>query len=290
MNGASLSEGGVTYVSKSAPTGSQAVVDLENTLPAGAFYGAVRLVVLGEGVMAKGAGDPLLAIARLREVPQNALVAAVKGKASSFVSSPSISSRKPIYFSLKGQSLMNSVLSGERLFHLVGNATTSNLAAMLPVFGLDQGLARFVGASVLIGGRERAFLTPNAATIVHPLIAAGPDTVEVSIPEMASHPLIFRARRAYADVTTLIDGSVRVSWHGEGRLDERETLASQGHSDQAIETGVARSIMKDLKGAVATLMQGGVDPREVASQPVATVAKNVHVVVHVHLDRGETGP
>lgn|GEM_PF-6351178 len=286
----SSSSDGLTFVTEKAPSASQAIADLENTLPGKTFYGAVRIVLIGEDLLAAGAAEPVLAVARLQEIPENTVVTAVKGRASTFVSSPSIASRQPIYFNLTAQSLVNSVLVGERLFNVAGNATTSNLAVMLPVFAVDQGLARFEGASVVVGGRQRSFLPTNAAAVMHPLVAAGPDTVRVSLPAMAPHSLIFRMRRAYADATELADGSVRLNWRGEGRLDERETLAGQGYSDKAMETGIARSILEDLKGAIAALMKDGVDPRQIAYRPVLAKARTVRLVVRVQLDRSMTGP
>lgn len=288
--GAGTSLNGLTYVTRSAPTGSQALAQVENTLTAAAFYGAVRLVILGEDAIAKGAGEALLATSRLREIPQDALVAAVRGRASSFVTIPSVSARKPLYFAMKSKSLVDGAISGERLFAMASNATTTDLAVMLPMFAEDQGLARFAGASILAGGRQRAFLPDRAARLVHPLVSTAPETISVPVPQLAPNPLMFRARRTYADVTTLADGSVRINWHGDGRLDEMETLSAQGHSDQMIETALAKAIMEDLTGAIGALLQAGVDPRQIAGRPTPEVAQRVHVIVNVHLDHGITGP
>jgi hypothetical protein len=279
---------GGAHLVETGRTVDEAIDTLENELPSQAFFGTTQYVVLGESLLRHGASAAIISVARLRQLPLRIDVLANPNGAISFLSNPALAQR-PLYGLFDARARQDIALAPEFLYVLLGHTASPELATLVPMLDLSGQHLNFEGDSVVAAGRERAALSPDAAVLVQPLVAAGPADYAVDIPTWRDNPLLLAARQAEAHVTVQADGTVLVHEEIRGYMEERGPLEEAGYSERSIAAQIDQQLASRLLTVLLELRRHGVDPRSLTGQTWSAGSPlRLKVEVAVFLDR-ETG-
>lgn len=287
-SGGSTGSPPLTSRSEKGRTVEDAISRIEDGLPAQSFYGATRLVVLGQGLLRHGARDAVYAIAALREVPWRAFVAATVEDASTFLSMPEALQQRPLDSMLQSRPKRNVALRPSLLYSTVSHASETSSAALVPLISVAANRVDYLGQAVLQAGREVATVPAADAPLILPLVSSGPAVYRADLPGWSANPVILHARSAGATVVTDSDGSVTVRLNLLGTVGMRARLTAAGFSDSLLERRIGSVLAARLATRLLTLVRAGVDPRALADQPSPKSANlSLRTEVSVTLDRNQ---